>query len=250
MSDIKEVKLTGGALKQVQARRGGGRTRKMRGGEAPVGYGDDIAQASAIKAASLTSTALKSFGPELIQGGLQKGGNGPQDMANATSVAANALKNFGPDAIQKTSPQMGGTGAGISTSISSTTAPGNASSVVPYNSTTPSTQAPAVIAGGSHVRLAPPKQRTKITLKAPKKHAMKAHKDASTKKIRKIALRTRGVTSRLAKAKRASHDAQKAPISLIKTRLEKYGVIKKGSKAPEPMLRTMYADLLITKKGL
>jgi hypothetical protein len=199
-----------------------------------------------MKAVSLTSTALRSFGPDAIQ----KGGNGPQDMANATSVATNALKNFGPDAIQKTSPQMGGTGAGISTSISSTTAPGSASSVVPYNSTTPSTQAPAVIAGGSHVRLAPPKQRTKITLKAPKKHSMKSHKDASTKKIRKIALRTRGVTSRLAKAKRASHDAQKAPISLIKTRLEKYGVIKKGSKAPEPMLRTMYADLLITKKGL
>lgn len=243
MSDIKEVKITGGALKPVQARRGG-RTRKMRGGEAPVGYGDDIAQASAVKAAALTTTALRSFGPDAIQ----KGGNGPQDMANATSIAANALKNFGPDQIQA-GAQKGGTGAGISTALSSTTAPGNASSVVPYNSTTPSTQAPAVIAGGSHVRLAPPKQRTKITLKAPKKHA-KAHKDASTKKIRKIALRTRGVTSRLAKAKRASSDAQKAPISLIKTRLEKYGVIKKGSKAPEPMLRTMYADLLITKKGL
>jgi hypothetical protein len=28
------------------------------------------------------------------------------------------------------------------------------------------------------------------------------------------------------------------------------GVIKKGSKAPDSMLRTMYADLLITKKGL
>ena len=244
MSDVKEIKITGGALKQVVARRGG-RTRKMRGGEAPVGYDDDIAQASAMKAASLTATALRSFGPDAIQ----KGGNGPQDMVNATSVAANALKSFGPIAMQAGS-QKGGTGAGISTAISSTTAPGNASSAVPYNSTTPSTQAPAVIAGGSHVRLAPPKQRTKITLKAPKKHAMKAHKDASTKKVRKIALRTRGVTARLAKAKRASSDAQKAPITLIKSRLEKYGVIKKGSKAPEPMLRTMYADLLITKKGL
>lgn len=240
MNDIKEVTLTGGALKRAQARRGGV-TRKMRGGQAPVDYGDDIAQASSFKAASMTAASLKSFGPDAIQ----RGGNGPQDIVNAPVFTATALKNFGPDSMQK-----GGTGAGISTSMSSTTAPGNASMAVPYNSVTPTTQAPAVIAGGSHVRLAPPKQRTKITLKAPKKNAMKIQKDIGTKKIRKIALRTRGVTSRLAKAKRASHDAQKAPISLIKSRLEKYGVIKKGSKAPEPMLRTMYADLLITKKGL
>jgi hypothetical protein len=41
-----------------------------------------------------------------------------------------------------------------------------------------------------------------------------------------------------------------APITDVKARLEAAGVVKKGSKAPESMMRTMYADLLITKKGL
>jgi hypothetical protein len=49
------------------------------------------------------------------------------------------------------------------------------------------------------------------------------------------------------KAKKMADDA---PVSVIKERLEKAGIVKKGSKAPEKMLRTMYTDLLITKKGL
>jgi hypothetical protein len=71
-----------------------------------------------------------------------------------------------------------------------------------------------------------------------------------TRKARKIHLRVKGVTSRLAKAKKAKRQAMAASIGEVKTRLEKAGIIKKDSKAPESMLRTMYADLLITKKGL
>jgi hypothetical protein len=60
----------------------------------------------------------------------------------------------------------------------------------------------------------------------------------------------KGVTSRLNKAKKAKKQAHTAPLPTIRAALEKAGIIKKGSKAPEPMLRNMYADLLITKKGL
>lgn len=248
MSEIKEVTLTGAALKQAHPRRGGrSATRKMRGGEAPIGADDAIAMASAAKAASMTANAMRNFGPDAIS---QKGGDvlNTAVMANAAAQTQAALKNFGPDAINA---QKGGTGAGISTAIASTSVPGNTSSVVAYNSTT-SAHA-AAIGGKSNIRLAPPKQRTKITLKAPrhkKEESTSVTQAAGTRKVRKIALRTRGVTARLAKAKRATRDAHKAPISLIKNRLEKYGVIKKGSKAPDSMLRTMYADLLITKKGL
>lgn len=249
MSEIKEVTLTGAALKQAHPRRGGrSATRKMRGGEAPIGADDAIAMASAAKAASMTANAMRNFGPDAIS--TQKGGDvlNTAVMANAAAQTQVALKNFGPEAMNA---QKGGTGAGISTAIASTSVPGNTSSVVAYNSTTIG-HAPAV-GGKSHIRLAPPKQRTKITLKAPrhkKEESTSVTQAAGTRKVRKIALRTRGVTARLAKAKRATRDAHKAPISLIKNRLEKYGVIKKGSKAPDSMLRTMYADLLITKKGL
>jgi hypothetical protein len=71
-----------------------------------------------------------------------------------------------------------------------------------------------------------------------------------TRKARKIHIRVKGVTSRLAKAKKAKKQAMAAPIGEVRSRLEKAGIIKKGSKAPESMMRTMYADLLITKKGL
>jgi len=63
-------------------------------------------------------------------------------------------------------------------------------------------------------------------------------------------LRVKGVTARIAKAKKAKRTAMTAPISEVRAKLEAAKVIKKGSKAPEAMLRTMYADLLITKKGL
>ena len=72
----------------------------------------------------------------------------------------------------------------------------------------------------------------------------------SPSQARKIHIRVKGVTSRLAKAKRAKKIAMSAPLSQVKAKLESASVIKKGSKAPEHMLRNMYADLLITKKGL
>ena len=72
----------------------------------------------------------------------------------------------------------------------------------------------------------------------------------SRKAPRKIHIRSRGVTSRLLKAKAAAKQAATAPIGEIKGKLEASKIIKKGSKAPEAMLRNMYADLLITKKGL
>jgi hypothetical protein len=52
------------------------------------------------------------------------------------------------------------------------------------------------------------------------------------------------------RAKKVKKDSMSLPIAQVKSALEKAKVIKKTSKAPEHMLRNMYADLLITKKGL
>lgn len=119
---------------------------------------------------------------------------------------------------------------------------------------------PAPVSGGGRVVLAAPKRRTRIALKSKK---IRGGSDsgpnnvppplgggAHTRKARKIHLRVKGVTARLHKAKKAKKTAMSAPISEVRSKLEAAKVIKKGSKAPESMLRNMYADLLITKKGL
>lgn len=173
-----------------------------------------------------------------------------QAMArDAASATARAMQQLGPDAIQR-----GGSANGATVQISAGRAPSLPGNVVNSAVSGVPVEQPAPFAGGAVV-LAAPKRKMRIALKAPRggSHAAAAShvQSAGTRKApRKIHLRARGVTARLAKAKKAAKQAAGAPIAEIKTKLESAGIIKKGSKAPDAMLRNMYADLLITKKGL
>jgi hypothetical protein len=280
---VREFKVTGDAMKGM----GGGRrrgTRKSRqsggGGSGTlmqlnadrVPMGGETGQAMMAQ----IQQALKMVGPAQIQkGGDNKGAlqqlavvpsidvagvNIPAEIQKAALVA---LQQFGPDKIQQggRKGQRGGDGIAGTIQLSASSAPTLPGNVVTpvISGINPSQPAPV---GGARVVLAPPKRRTRIALKAKKMRggAECGLADATakpimggahhTRKARKIHLRVKGVTSRLAKAKKAKKQAMTAPISEVKTRLESAGVIKKTSKAPESMLRTMYADLLITKKGL
>jgi hypothetical protein len=168
--------------------------------------------------------------------------------------------NFGPAKAQSGGKkQRGGDGVAGTIQLRSSeapTIPGSPPAEPVISGINPEQPAPV---GGVRVVLAPPKRRTRIALKAKKLRGGSESNvgdrpplfgGAATKKARKIHLRVKGVTSRLAKAKKAKKQAMAAPIGEVRARLESAKVIKKGSKAPEPMLRTMYADLLITKKGL
>jgi hypothetical protein len=236
-NDAREFKVSGGALRQSKKR--STRTRKNRqdGGDnsgaliqlaaqsAPVGMtADSNAQALATKfagqVASITSTVI---GPKHIQlfGGKrsQKGGDSTGATVNLASTRSTPVAPGAPG------PQA--TVSGISPSQ------------------------PAPVGGAAKLVLSPPKRKSRIALKAKKSVQQEVKKGGSTtKKARKIHLGVRGVTSRLARAKKAKRSAMTAPIGEVRSRLESAGVIKKGSKAPEAMMRTMYADLLITKKGL
>jgi hypothetical protein len=243
--DTKVVKLSASALK-VAAPRRKRETRKLRGGATEHASVESLQTPPAfVKDQGSIHSAMANFGPEKIQqGGKQKGAGYVDSLANArTDVVGAALKMI-PGA--QVAAQKGGDSTGAVTQLASTRAPGGDASVVPYTKDTPSGPAPAGLSGGASVKLVPPKQKTKITLKAPKKHGPLKH----VHKSRKIALRTRGVTARISKAKKLMKNAHEAPIKYIKATLEKHGVIKKDSKAPEKMLRDMYADLLITKKGM
>lgn len=214
---VREFKITGGAVETKKSR-----TRKQKGG-------DNLA---------LSQVADK----------------GAQGVATqyASSVGRVLANSFGPDKAQQFGgrKQTGGNTGAIVNLASTRTAP-SPGPVAPLVSGAP-LSSPAPVGGGGLILA--PRRKNRISLKA-KKGGSTSVGDVppaagGTRKARKIHLRVKGVTARVAKAKKAKKEAMAAPISQVKSKLESAGVIKKGSKAPEGMLRTMYADLLITKKGL
>ncbi len=285
MSDeTREFKLTGAAAEGMTGGRRRRSTRRARqsGGDSgalmqlnagKVSMGGETGQAMMAQ----IQNALKMVGPNQIQkggdnkGALQQLTTVPPINAEGVNIPAEiqksalvALRQMGPDHIQQfggRKGQRGGDGIAGTIQLSSSSAPTLPGNVVTpvISGINPSQPAPV---GGARVVLAAPRRRTRIALKAKK---MRGGSDSSqeaiagskpivggahTRKARKIHLRVKGVTARLAKAKKAKKQAMSASLSDVKARLEAAGVIKKGSKAPETMLRNMYADLLITKKGL
>ena len=282
--ELREFKLTGAAADGMSGGRRRRSTRRSRqsGGDNSgalmqvaadrVPMGGETGQAMMAQ----INNALKMVGPAQIQKGGDNSGalmqvasvpstgaagvNIPKELQSA---ALTALNKFGPNYIQQggRKGQRGGDGIAGTIQLSSSSAPTLPGNVVTpvISGINPSQPAPV---GGARLVLAPPKRRTRIALKAKK---MRGGSDSSqeaiagskpivggahTRKARKIHLRVKGVTARLAKAKKAKKQAMSASLGDVKARLEAAGVIKKGSKAPETMLRNMYADLLITKKGL
>ena len=253
-------------------------------GQSVAGTVSSQAQNIAAAAASATAEAMKQLGPNAIQRGGDNSGPlmqlasvpnipGPMDTQQFAATFRNQVgqilnNNFGPDKAQqfggKKRRQHGGdvtAGAIEMAANRAPTTPGAPAPVPIVSGVAPSQPAPV---GGARVVLAPPKRKTRIALKAKKMRGGSDAADPSTsnltpdlaklfggtRKARKIHLRVKGVTSRLAKAKKAKKLAESASISTIRSKLESAGIIKKGSKAPEKMLRTMYADLMITKSGL
>jgi hypothetical protein len=226
MSDIKEFKVTGGALAKDTRRR-----RKQAGGE---------------QAATLNQVAGQGLATKYVD---------PGAAAMASTYAGQVSRvlqnNFGPDKAQQFGgKKQSGGNTGATVSLSSTRAPsGDPNAVTPVVSgVAPS--GPAPVGGG--LTLAP-RRKNRISLRAKKGGSLSTPPVpiiGGTRKARKIHLGVKGVTARLQRAKKAKKQAMSAPISQVKAKLESAGVIKKSSKAPESMLRTMYADLLITKKGL
>ena len=214
MSDTKEVTVKGGAL--VNTRR---RNRKQNGGEQAATLNQVAGQAQAARYVDPGATAMASAYAGQVSGALQS--------------------NFGPNKIQ----QFGGNGVNVGLSSTRST-PGVdykpvVSGIAPGG--------PAPVGGG--ITLAP-KRKNRISLRAKKGGSMAIPTIGGTRKARKIHLGVKGVTARLVRAKKVKKQAMSVPISQVRAKLEAAGVIKKTSKAPETMLRTMYADLLITKKGL
>jgi hypothetical protein len=245
MSDeLREFKLSGGALQGTRKRQTVSRKNRQGGGD----------NSGALM--QLANQAAPAFTQDLDAQKLASEFQGQVGSILGSKLGPNSIQQFGGKKSQK-----GGSSTGAIVNLSSTrstpVAPGAPGPVPAVSGISPSQPAPV---GGARLVLKEPKRKTRINLKARKHGGSDSGKSnvppgpvlggGQTRKARKIHLRVKGVTARLAKAKKAKRTAMTAPIADVKARLEAAGVVKKGSKAPESMMRTMYADLLITKKGL
>jgi len=246
--NTKEVVLTGNAAEQMLGgkRRGGRRTRKNGGGSAMGGLQQLVAQTLQGQRGGDNSGGLMQLSAQ-AQGSSYKPMDATQtyDAYRAAYMdAANKLP------LLSTLTQKGGDSTGAIVNLTSTRVPGSTVGQVQplVSGKSASDLGPALIGG---VILKP--RKMKVSLNAPRKtHNMRAAAALNTtrKAPRKIRLGIKNLKTRLNRAKKAHSHAQNLSLPILKQRLVKAGVIKASSKAPEHMLRTMYADLLVTKKGL
>lgn len=120
-----------------------------------------------------------------------------------------------------------------------------------------------VTPGPSEV-IEPSSPNTKVLLGGKKPHRVKVlltkkrHRDESSTpipgkqtRVRKIHMGVRAIKKNVTRAKRISKTAKALPIETIRAELVKTGIIKESSKAPESVLRQMYADAkLVSSQSL
>lgn len=115
--------------------------------------------------------------------------------------------------------------------------------------------------GGKPVRviLDPSKKKTKKLVLSPPKTVIKLpgaveptqtqKRNNKTQKVsRRIRVSVDGLKKRVYRAKTIKKESQKMPIDQLKKDLQKAGLIKDGSKAPEGILRQMYSDFEVLKQ--
>ncbi len=190
---------------------------------------------------------LVGGGEELSMGSSRKRGG---------ARGKNAAKTY------KVGKEGGGVSPGTSIQLAAShlpsPTPGSMPAAAPVGVNTPPMQTAAPVkAGGAPappvrvVLAAAKKKKSNVVLAAAKTVASLTHAHAKTKKV-KVARRVRvsmaGLSRKINKAKDIRKKATGDSIEEIKKGLERAGLIKKESKAPETMLRQMYADFMMLKK--
>ena len=145
---------------------------------------------------------------------------------------------------QQTRKQVGGTAdqapAPVPVAVAPQPAPTTGAKIYPEQSV----PAPALQGGA----------KTKVILEPAKKHAAHlappAHKKKpnQTRKARKIRVSLTGLGKRMTRHKTIQKESRAVSLDEIKKTLVAAKLIKMESKAPESMLRTMYADYQTLKK--
>jgi len=202
-----------------------------------------------IKQIQLT-TGSSASGPATQQegGGSRKRGQG--------AGRKNKTKKF---EVTTTKEGGGSTSPGTLTQLSASHNPGDPRLPAPVGVNSPLTQQGAPVQAGAgtaakaqipvKVVLAAAKKKSKVVLAAAKPAAA-VQRPAKTLKVsaaRKIRVSMKGLSKKIQRARTIRQDASKSTVETIKKALQKAGLIKAESKAPETMLRQMYADFMTLK---
>ena len=186
--------------------------------------------------------------PQEGSGGSRKKGQG--------AGRKNKTKKF---EVTTTKEGGGSTSPGTLTQLSASHNPGDPRLPAPVGVNSPLTQQGAPVQAGAgtatkaqtpvKVVLAAAKKKSKVVLAAAKPAAA-AQRPAKTMKVssaRKIRVSMKGLSKKIQRARTIRQDASKSTVETIKKALQKAGLIKAESKAPETMLRQMYADFMTLK---
>lgn len=98
----------------------------------------------------------------------------------------------------------------------------------------------------TQVILKPPRH-PRVKLQPKLAQPIKSAETNTTRKARRIFLHSGNLTHRFTRAKKVKDETEKKSIDAIRTFLVEKGVIQLKSKAPEKMLRSMYADFMLLK---
>lgn len=182
--------------------------------------------------------------------------------AAATGLSGAPVQAGGGKGQRKTRKQRrqeGGTSPGTLVQLNTTRSPDSSMDQVKPIETSglKPTAAPVLQGGAKHVKviLAPKKKKTaKVILASPKKKVLqsiaKAVATAGTK-TRKVAKKIRmsisSLSNRMTRAQKIRKESKEMPIEKIKEILKNAHLIKETTKAPDGILRQMYADYLLLK---
>jgi membrane-bound ClpP family serine protease len=216
-----------------------------------------------IKTIPLTAEMAQSLSPKAMEGGDVSIPRRRSRKAKVRGGAADAVPDLSTVKVTKEVPApvtsaaaqagAGATSPGTMVQLAASHVPGANSSravgaVAPLTATGAPVGAIAPAAtGGAKVVLAKSRKTKKVMLAAPKAVAAAAptQRKKTAKKI-KVSLKGLGAANRRAKTIRKRATAHS--LEEIKKELVAAGLIKTDSKAPEPILRQMYADFMTLKK--
>lgn len=179
--------------------------------------------------------------------------------AAESALQGGAPKRKSTSRKQKRSDTMvGGTSPGTLVQLNTTRAPGSEADVKPIETTGLKPTAAPVLSGGAtkdvKVILAPKKKTAKVVLSKSKKKVIQAVALAAAtvaNKTRKVAKKIRmsisSLSNRMTRAHKIRKESKEMKIEEIKKVLKQANLIKESTKAPDSILRQMYADYLLLK---
>jgi hypothetical protein len=220
-----------------------------------------------VKKVTITSEAAQSLSPKVYEemaGGekakTRKRKSSKKVFTGGDELIVNKLEKEKEKENEKVGG--GGTSPGTLDQLASSHVPGsNSSKAVGIASRFTADSAPVgkiapssgseLTGGGAKVKVVLSKthKKSKVILGPAKaKTSINANSQSKYKKtVKKLNVSLTGLTRKLHKAKRIHSGVRKQSIEEVKKALEKAGLIKDDSKAPEDILRRMYSDYMVLK---